>query len=51
MRCPQCLEQIQESIKQCQCGFVFDDVALNDLPNWFTIQGYFILDDRVKVVI
>lgn len=36
MRCPQCLQQIQESIKQCQCGFAFDDVAPSDLPNWFT---------------
>jgi SAM-dependent methyltransferase len=35
MRCPQCLQEIKESIKHCQCGFAFDDVALVDLQNWF----------------
>lgn len=35
MRCPQCLQQVSESMQQCQCGFVFDDVALADLQDWF----------------
>ncbi len=35
MRCPQCLQLVIESIKQCPCGFVFDDVALADLLTWF----------------
>ncbi|MBD1877042.1 class I SAM-dependent methyltransferase [Nodosilinea sp. FACHB-131] len=35
MQCPQCLQQVMESMKQCQCGFVFDDVALADLQDWF----------------
>ncbi|MEM7761530.1 MAG: class I SAM-dependent methyltransferase [Cyanobacteria bacterium P01_A01_bin.40] len=35
MRCPQCLEQVKESIKHCQCGFAFDNVASEDLQNWF----------------
>jgi SAM-dependent methyltransferase len=35
MRCPQCWQQVATSMKQCQCGFVFDDVALADLQDWF----------------
>jgi SAM-dependent methyltransferase len=35
MRCPQCLQLVKESIKQCQCGFAFDDVASVDLQDWF----------------
>ncbi|KAM3090878.1 class I SAM-dependent methyltransferase [Phormidesmis sp. 146-12] len=35
MRCPQCLQEVKESIKHCQCGFAFDDVALVDLQDWF----------------
>ena len=34
MLCPQCLKQVQESIKQCQCGFAFDEVAFKDLLKW-----------------
>lgn len=35
MRYPQCLQQVKESVKHCQCGFAFDDVASEDLQNWF----------------
>jgi SAM-dependent methyltransferase len=35
MRCPQCLQEVKESIKHCQCGFAFDDVASVDLQDWF----------------
>lgn len=44
MRCPQCLQQIQESIKQCQCGFAFDDVAKNifvgNVWNWIPPHSF-----------
>jgi SAM-dependent methyltransferase len=36
MRCPQCLQEVKESIKHCQCGFALDDVAAVDLQSWFT---------------
>ena len=36
MRCPQCLQQVKESIKHCQCGFAFDDVASVNLQDWFS---------------
>jgi SAM-dependent methyltransferase len=35
MRCPRCLKDVQESVKRCQCGFSFDDVASSELPSWF----------------
>lgn len=35
MRCPRCLKHTQKSIKRCQCGFAFDDVAQQELRNWF----------------
>lgn len=36
MRCPRCLQNIQESANQCQCGFSFDDVSSEKLLPWFT---------------
>lgn len=36
MRCPRCLQNIQESANQCQCGFSFDDVSSEELLSWFT---------------
>jgi SAM-dependent methyltransferase len=35
MRCPRCLQDVKESVKRCQCGFAFDDVAAVDLQDWF----------------
>lgn len=35
MRCPRCLKDVRESVKHCQCGFSFDEIAPEDLQNWF----------------
>jgi protein-L-isoaspartate O-methyltransferase len=35
MRCPRCLQNVNETIKRCECGFAFDDVTSTDLPAWF----------------
>ncbi len=36
MRCPRCLKDVEKSVKFCQCGFSLDNVALEDLQDWFT---------------
>lgn len=35
MRCPKCFQQLNESVKQCQCDFTFDDVSSLNLEDWF----------------
>jgi SAM-dependent methyltransferase len=35
VRCPRCFKDIEESIKQCQCGFLFDEVSREQLQDWF----------------
>ncbi|BAU13631.1 hypothetical protein LEP3755_41710 [Leptolyngbya sp. NIES-3755] len=35
MRCPKCFQEVHESIKQCHCGFAFDNVPSVDLQDWF----------------
>ncbi len=36
MRCPRCLQDVNEMIQRCPCGFAFDDVTLSDLRDWFS---------------
>jgi SAM-dependent methyltransferase len=35
VRCPRCFKDIEKSIKQCQCGFLFDEVSREQLQDWF----------------
>jgi Methyltransferase domain len=35
VRCPRCLKDVPELTKQCQCGFLFDEVPLEKLQSWF----------------